>query len=135
MDSTDQIREMLELKVWAVIGATDNEDKFGFKIFKLMKKAGYTVFPVNPGLEKVFGDKCYPSLSALPMKPDAVNFVVPPKVGERIVAECAALGIKNVWLQPGANGDNVVAAAQKENINVIHKSCILVEVRKQKPAL
>jgi uncharacterized protein len=135
MDTTDQIHSMLNSKVWAVIGATDNEDKFGHKICKLLKKAGYKVFPVNPGVETVLGEKCYPSLSALPVKPDAVNFVVPPKVGEPIIAECVALGIKNVWLQPGANGDNVVNAAKTADLNVIHKSCILVEVRKQDPYL
>ena len=135
MDTTDQIHSMLQEKVWAVIGATDHTEKFGHKIFKLLKKAGYKVFPVNPGLESVLGEKCYPSLTALPVKPDAVNFVVPPRVGEPIIAECAALGINNVWLQPGANGDNVVAAAQKAELNVIHKSCIMVEIRKRDPYL
>ena len=135
MDTTDQIHSMLNLKVWAVLGATDNKDKFGYKIFKILKDAGYKVYPVNPGVDYILGDKCYPTLSALPVKPDAVNFVVPPKVGEPIIAECVALGINNVWLQPGANGDNVVNAAKKEELNVIHKSCILVELRKQDPYL
>ena len=135
MDTTDQIHAMLDMKVWAVVGATDNPDKFGYKIFKLLKKADYTVFPVNPGLESVQGEKCYASLADLPEKPEAVNFVVPPKVGEAIVAECAALGIKNVWLQPGANGDTVVEAAKKQGMNTIHSSCIMVEVRKQNPYL
>ena len=135
MDTTDQIHAMLQLKVWAVIGATDNKEKFGHKIFKLLKKAGYKVFPVNPGIKSVMGETCYASLSDLPVKPDAVNFVVPPQVGEPIIAECSTLGIKNVWLQPGANGDNVVTAAKTAGLNVIHKSCILVEVRKQDPYL
>ena len=39
MDTTDQIHAMLDMKVWAVVGATDNPDKFGYKIFKLLKKA------------------------------------------------------------------------------------------------
>ncbi len=131
MDTAEQIRGMLGQKVWAVVGATDNPDKFGYKIFKLLKQAGYRVFPVNPGLKTVLGETCYPSVTALPVKPDAVNFVVPPKVGEPIVGECAALGIKNVWLQPGANEDNVVNAARKAGLNVIAQSCILVEVRRQ----
>ena len=135
MDTTDQIRAMLNCKVWAVVGATDNQEKFGHKIFKLLKAAGYKVFPVNPGVEAILKEKCYPSLAALPVKPDAVNFVVPPKVGEPIIAECVALGIKNVWLQPGANGENVVTAAKNAELNVIHRSCILVEVRKQDPYL
>ncbi len=131
MDTAEQIRGMLGQKVWAVVGATDNPDKFGYKIFKLLKQAGYRVFPVNPGLKTVLGETCYPSVTALPVKPDAVNFVVPPKVGEPIVGECAALGIKNVWLQPGANEDNVVNTARKAGLNVIAQSCILVEVRRQ----
>ncbi len=135
MDTTDQIHAMLQLKVWAVIGATDNKEKFGHKIFKLLKNAGYKVFPVNPGIKSVLGEPCYASLSDLPVKPDAVNFVVPPQVGEPIITECSTLGIKNVWLQPGANGDNVVNAAKTAGLNVIHKSCIMVEVRKQDPYL
>ena len=135
MDTTDQIHAMLQKKVWAVVGASDNETKFGHKIFKLLESAGYQVYPVNPGLEKVLGKKCYPSLSALPVKPDAVNFVVPPQIGEPIVAECAALGIKDIWLQPGANAEPVVAAAQKAGLNVIYRACILVEVRKRDPYL
>ena len=135
MDTAEQIRGMLGQKVWAVVGATDNPDKFGYKIFKMLKQAGYRVFPVNPGLKTVLGETCYPSVTALPVKPDAVNFVVPPKVGEPIVGECAALGIKNVWLQPGANGDNVVAAANQAELNVIYRACILVELRKQDPDL
>lgn len=130
MDTSEQIQAMLDQKVWAVVGATDNEDKFGYKIFKMLKKAGYRVFPINPGLRSVMGETCYPSLTALPEKPDAVNFVVPPKVGEKIVAECAELAIKDIWLQPGANGDNVVNAAKKAGLNVIHQSCILVEARR-----
>ena len=135
MDTAEQIRGMLGQKVWAVVGATDNPDKFGYKIFKLLKQAGYRVFPVNPGLKTVLGETCYPSVTALPVKPDAVNFVVPPKVGEPIVGECAALGIKNVWLQPGANADNVVAAANQAELDVIYRACILVELRKQDPYL
>ena len=133
MDTASQIKDMLELKVWAVVGATDNPDKFGYKIFQLLKNSNYCVFPVNPGLDAVQGEKCYASLADLPVKPEAVNFVVPPRVGEVIVNECAALGIKNVWLQPGANADNVVDAAKKQGLNTIHSSCILVELRKQNP--
>lgn len=135
MSEKEQVRDMLKQKVWAVIGASDDEQKYGHKIFKLLKKAGYKVYPVNPGLKTLLGDTCYPSLTSLPEKPDAVNFVVPPKIGEPIVAECAKLGIKNVWFQPGANGDRVVNAAQKAELNVIYQSCILVAVNNQNQSL
>lgn len=135
MDLIQQVHQMLDFKTWAVVGATDNKDKFGYKIYKMLKKAGYKVYPVNPGLTAIDGDKCYPTLTALPVKPDAVNVVVPPKVGEAIVKECATLGIRHVWLQPGANADQVVETARQAELDVIHRACILVELRKQDPYL
>ena len=134
MDSTESIKSMLSMKVWAVVGATDNPEKFGNKIYRRLQKAGYEVFPVNPGVSSIQGEKCYASLADLPVKPDAVNFAVPPNVGEIIVGECAALGIKNVWLQPGSNADTVVEAAKKLGLNTIHNSCILTELYRQNPS-
>ena len=135
MDSTEQIEAMLQCKVWAVVGATENPERFGYKIYKLLKEAGYKVYPVNLALSYIEGARCYPSLTALPERPKAVSIVVPPKIGEKIIEECVELDIKNVWLQPGANADTVVAAAKKAELNTIHESCVLVEVHKQNPNL
>ena len=55
MDTTDQIQAMLQKKVWAVVGATNNETKFGHKIFKLLENAGYQVYPVNPDWKRFSG--------------------------------------------------------------------------------
>lgn len=123
------IESMLKCKTWAVVGATDNCEKFGYKIFKFMLEKGYNVYPVNPGVAEVLGHKCYPTLDSLPVKPDAVDFVVPPRVGVNIVRQCADLGIKNVWLQPGADAQEVVDLAQELGLMVV-KACILVEGRK-----
>ena len=126
-----EVNTMLDLKNWAVVGATDNKEKFGYKIFKVMKEAGYNVFPVNPGISKILGIKCYATLKDLPVKPDAVDFVVPPKVGEQVLRECAELGIQNVWLQPGANADSVVALAKELGLTVVSTQCVMVEIRKR----
>ncbi|HWR40054.1 MAG TPA: CoA-binding protein [Patescibacteria group bacterium] len=124
-----EVEEMLSLKNWAVVGATDNKEKFGYKIFKVMKEAGYNVIPVNPGISEILGDRCYAALKDLPVKPDAVDMVVPPKVGEQVLRECAELGIKNVWLQPGANADSVVALAKELGMTVVADRCVMVEIR------
>lgn len=125
------IQTMLQSKVWAVVGATNNREKFGYKIFKTMREAGLEVYPVNPGVTEILDAVCYPSLEDLPVKPDAVNLVVPPKIGEQVVRQCAALGIRNVWLQPGADAANVVAAAEETGLTVVHHACIMVELRKK----
>lgn len=123
--------DMLQAKTWALVGATNNKDKFGYKIFKFLRDAGIDVYPVNPGLTEVLGQKCYPSLKDLPVKPEAVNVVVPPKVGEQIVRDCAELAINNIWLQPGADAENVICLAQQLGLNVVYHACIMVELRKK----
>lgn len=125
------IDTMLNLKTWAVVGATDNKEKFGYKIFKVMLDAGLEVYPINPGISEILGKKCYPALKDLPKKPDAVDVVVPAKVGEAIMHECAELGIQNVWLQPGADAKQVIQVAEELELTVVHHACIMVELRKK----
>lgn len=126
------IETCLQMKNWAVVGATNNTDKFGYKIYKALKEAGYHVYPVNPGVTEILGDICYPALEDLPVVPEVVNVVVPPKVGEQIMGNCAELGISHVWLQPGANSASVVAIAKNLGLNVVDQNCVLVELRNHK---
>ncbi|WP_425060760.1 putative protein YccU [Sporomusa carbonis] len=128
----NNVAAMLQMKNWAVVGATNNTDKFGYKIFKALKEAGYNVYPVNPGINEILGEKCYSALKDIPVKPDVVNVVVPPRVGEQIMNNCAELGIKNVWLQPGANAATVVELAKNLGLNVVDQNCVLVELRNHK---
>ncbi|MCC5464993.1 CoA-binding protein [Pelosinus baikalensis] len=125
------IDTMLNLKTWAVVGATDNKEKFGYKIFKVMLEAGFEVYPINTGVAEILGQKCYPTLKDLPIKPEAVDIVVPPKIGEKIMHECAEIGIKNVWLQPGADTPQVIRVAEELGLNVIHHACVMVEMRRK----
>jgi uncharacterized protein len=124
----DKAEEMLQAKTWAVVGATDNQSKFGYKIFKFMVDRGFDVYPVNPGIKEVYGKICYESLSALPVKVDAVDVVVAPRIGERIMKDCSELGIRNVWLQPGADAASVVQVAKELNLTVV-TDCIMVRGR------
>lgn len=125
------IEKTLALKTWAVVGANDNKDKFGYKIFKFMVEAGeYKVYAVNPGLTEVMGHKCYPGLADLPEKPDVVDVVVPPRVGEQIMRDCAAAGIKYVWLQPGADAPAVAKLGEELGLTVV-KACVMAEMRKR----
>lgn len=126
----DLIKEMLDKKVWAVLGASTNPDKFGYKIYKTLKENGYTVYPVNSRAEEIDGDKCYPDLSSLPEKPQVVNFVIPPAMTEKEVEKCKGLGIENLWIQPGAGSPKAVRLAQEGNMKVIYNKCVMVELGK-----
>lgn len=102
------IQELMSKKKFAIVGATDNPDKFGFKILHNLKSRGFEVFPINPRLQEIDGTKCYPSLSDIPEKVEVVNFVVPPKVTEAVLKECKKLGLNNIWLQPGSESDAAI---------------------------
>lgn len=121
------LEEAVQKKIWAVVGATNNKEKFGCKIYNRLVKAGYEVYPVNPGLTEIDGAKCYPSIEELPVIPEVVNVVVPPKIAVETVKAAAEKGTKIVWLQPGADKQEVVQAAQEAGLEVI-KDCVLTRI-------
>ncbi len=113
----------------AVVGATDNAEKYGSVIYRDLKRKGYSVFPVNPNRTEVDGDKAYPSLDKLPQSPTIVNIVVPPSITIRVLKESLELGLKNVWLQPGAESPESLAFLQEHDFNYLANACIMVESR------
>ena len=129
MSEGSNIKEsMLAKKVWAVIGANDDPDKFGNIIYKKLKAEGYTVFPVNPLYTEVEGDKCYPDLASLPEMPEVLDMVVSPKRGKAFIEEAARLGIQNIWLQPGTYDQELLAMIKEKELTGI-QACVLVELR------
>ncbi|MBT9169012.1 MAG: hypothetical protein DDT19_02364 [Syntrophomonadaceae bacterium] len=124
------VQQMLAKKVWAVVGVSADRSKFGYKVFKRLLEAGYTVYAVNPKLGELEGRQVYPELSSLPEVPDVVNCVVPPAVTEEIVPQCARQGIKYLWLQPGAECDEALELANKHSV-VAECACVLVELRRR----
>ena len=117
--------------VFAVIGVSENPAKYGHQVYKDLKEAGYTVYPINPNIDEVLGDRCYHSLSDLPEKPDVVDTVVPPAVTETIVKECKALGVDKVWMQPGSESEQAIAFCRQNKIKVVHDVCVMVKRREQ----
>ncbi|MGB2841854.1 MAG: CoA-binding protein [Halobacteriota archaeon] len=115
--------------VFAVVGVSRNPAKYGHQVYKDLKEAGYVVYAVNPSIDEVSGDRCYPSLSELPEKPDVVDIVVPPEVTERIVEECKELRIEKVWMQPGSESREAINFCTRNDIKVVHDVCVMVKRR------
>ncbi|HUV03160.1 MAG TPA: CoA-binding protein [Desulfobacteria bacterium] len=115
--------------VFAVVGVSENPAKYGHQVYKDLKEAGYVVYPVNPHIDDVLGDRCYPSLSDLPEKPDVVDTVVPPAVTEELVKECKELGIDKVWMQPGSESEKALTFCRRNKIHVVHDVCVMVKRR------
>jgi hypothetical protein len=115
--------------VFAVVGVSRNPAKYGHQVYKDLKEAGYIVYPVNPSIDEVLGDRCYHSLSELPERADVVDTVVPPHVTEEIVEECKELGIERVWMQPGSESQQAIEFCRRNSIKVVHGMCVMVRRR------
>lgn len=126
------IQGFLESEVFAVVGVSPNQEKYGYRVFQDLKSAGYRVYAVNPRYDSIEGETCYGSLGSLPEKPDVVEFVCPPPVTEEMVRELPSLGIAKAWIQPGAESPEAVNYCLENGIDVLHDVCIMVERRKGK---
>ncbi len=126
-DITEIIDDFLAEGPWAVVGASTDRSKYGNRVFRAYGQSGREAWPVNPGADEVEGAKAYPDLASLPGVPRAISIITPPPVTEKVVAEAARLGVKFVWMQPGAESPRAVEIAEEEGLETIADgSCILV---------
>jgi predicted CoA-binding protein len=112
-------------KVVAVIGASSNRNKFGNKALRAFKAEGYTVIPINPNESEVEGLKPYGSVLDVPQPIDMATVYVPPEVGERLLADLEAKKIPEIWVNPGAESDELLADARRRKLNVIAACSII----------
>ena len=120
---SDLKSKTMEMKNWAVIGATTDKDRFGYKVVKILKDNNYNVYPVTPKYDKIAGLKAYNRVSDIEDDIDVVDFVVNPQIGIKLIGDIIESDIKYIWLQPGSRSDELKEKAKKNNIQVI-EDCI-----------
>jgi uncharacterized protein len=118
----------------AVVGLSDNPGKPSHYVSAYMQRNGYRILPVNPSIEGVLGEKCYPSLTDLPMKPDVVNVFRVPSMIPAIVDEMLMLGLKDLWVQAGIVNMEAAERAEAGGIRVVMDRCLMVEHRRREGA-
>lgn len=114
----------------AVIGLSDNPDRPSYYVSAYMQQKGYRIFPINPLLESVLGERCYGSLTELPSKPDIVNVFRTSNFIGAIVDDMVKLGLNNLWVQQGIVNLNAAALAEAAGVHVVMDRCIMVEHRR-----
>ena len=130
MSEQDKIKEFLAGQRFAVVGASANREKYGNKVLRVYQQNKLEVVPVNPAGGEVEGLNAYTDLPSIPGSIDGVSIITPPKVTEQVVAQALSLGIKNIWMQPGAESDAAIDLAEQAGANVIAGGpCILVSLR------
>lgn len=129
----DKMKQFLDKdNIIAVVGVSSDHDKWGWKIYKELKSAGFKVYPVNPKYDMVDQDICYHNLKSLPKKPDVVLTVVPPNVTEQVVTQCIELDIRKVWMQPGSESEKAINLCRDNGIEAVHDACFVVDGLKKR---
>jgi hypothetical protein len=114
-------------KVVAIIGASSDRRKFGNKALRAFQHQGHTVIPVNPNETEVEGLPAVASVLDIPGPVDMATFYVPPEVGVRVLDDVARKKIPEVWLNPGADSDAVIARARALGIEPV-VACSIIAV-------
>jgi hypothetical protein len=113
----------------AVVGASNNPEKYGSIITRDLQMRGYVVYPVNLHETVIEGLPVYRTLAELPEPVDIVDVVTPPEVTRGILKEAAAAGLPLVWLQDGSFDKEVLAQAAAAPFRTVHDACIMVAAR------
>lgn len=113
----------------AVVGASSDESKYGYRVFKDLLGKNLDVVPVNPKLDELLEVKAFSELGSINPKPTLVVTVVPPEVTESITDKVIELGIDHVWMQPGSESQKAIDKLIENNVEVTFNSCIMIATK------
>lgn len=111
----------------AVIGASADRHKFGNKGVRAFVLAGWRVFPVNPNESAVEGLPTSGSVADIVSPLDVVSLYVPAKVSLKLLSAIAAKRPGELWINPGAESDELLAEAARLGLRVI-ETCSIIRV-------
>ena len=131
-----RVHDFLTQKRIAVAGVSRDKSRHpvGNLIYRRLKETGHEVFPVNPQMQTLDGDRCYPDVQSIPGGVDGVMIVTRPEVTERIVHDCKDAGVRRVWMHQsfGKKASSVSPAAveycRQHEISVIAGACPMMYV-------
>lgn len=127
MNDERAIQTFLNAPSFAVVGASNDPEKYGYKVMRVYQQRGLRAFPVNPRETEILGETAFPSLGELPEPVESISVITPPPVTERVVEEAAKVGVRSIWMQPGAESPAAIRRAEELGMEVIAGGpCILV---------
>jgi len=113
----------------AIVGLSPKDNRPSNMVGRYLVAAGYTVYPINPGQNEILGEKCYPSLGALPFSIDIINIFRKSEEVMQIVEEALTLHRppKAIWMQQGIRSEEAAQLARSKGILVVMDRCIKID--------
>lgn len=122
--TAQDIEQFISDKKFVYVGVSGDKKKFGYMLFRDLLKNGYELYPVNPRLDEIEGQKCFTSIAEIPDDVKKAFLITPKTVTPEIIEQAYQKGIKYVWMQQGASDEAAVELAKSKGMSVIHDECL-----------
>ncbi len=127
---TDVHAILTTMRVWAVVGASPDPNRDSNRIASMLKRRGYRVIPVNPLATEVLGERCYPTLAAIPSDAgvEVVDIFRRPSAAGAHVDEAIEIGARAVWMQLGVVDEAAAERGRQAGLRVVMDRCPAIEL-------
>lgn len=125
-----QLTVLDKAKTIAIVGLSNNSDKYSYKVALYLQGKGYKIIPVNPNVVKVLGELSYPDIYSIPsnIKIDLVTIYRKSEdVGPHVDEVIKRGNIKTIWLPEGVRNRQAEEYAEKNGITIVSDFCIMKE--------
>jgi uncharacterized protein len=123
-------RLLTDAKTIAVVGISPDPSRDSHMIAAFLQRAGYRIFPVNPTISSLLGERSWPDLDSLPERVDIVDIFRRPEFVPDVVEAAIRKGAGAVWMQLGVGNEAAARRASGAGLAVVAERCILVEHRR-----
>lgn len=123
-----KLREILSSsKVIAVVGHSDKPYRTSYRIAQYLRAVGYKVYPVNPMVDEIDGEKSYPRLQAVPEPIDVVDVFRRREHLAGVVDDAIEANAKSVWGQLGVIDLEAGVKGEQAGLDMVMDLCIKIE--------
>ena len=130
------VRDLLtSTRTWAVVGCSPDPRRDSHRIAALLQQRGFRIIPVNPAEEQILGERCYPSVTAIPRElgVEVVDVFRRSDAAGRHVDEAISSGAVGVWLQLGVVDQAAADRASAAGLKVVMDRCPAIELARMAP--
>jgi predicted CoA-binding protein len=124
MSNSDPETIVREAKTVAVVGASNDPEKYSHEVGSHLKEQGYRIIPVNPTEEEVLGERAYDTVDQIPEEVDVVEVFLPAEKTPQIAQDAVRAGARVLWLQEGVENQEARQIAEEGGLAYVEDRCM-----------
>ncbi len=124
MANSDPETIVKETKTVAVVGASNDPEKYSHEVASYLREQGYRIIPVNPTEEEVLGERAYDTVDQIPGEIDVVEVFLPADKTPEIAEDAVRAGARVLWLQEGIENQETRRIAEEGGLTYVEDRCM-----------